>query len=279
MSIIFDVILVVAGKDLDNLGLVCNNLIKHFSPEKIVVITNDTIKAESKVISNNILNVQVMDEREILKPLDKLDISSLKVAGFPSRYFWYYQQFLKILYAHHCKSKYYLIWDADTIPIKKMSFFNDENRVNITCGNEKLHQEYVDTNKLLFDSIDVANKSFISQHMMIDRNVMLSLISEVETKFLTNFQTAVLANLQGESLSQFSEYELYANYYTSIKSDYVIINRSWFRYGASLCGFTPNESNLRRLSRYYEYVAFEKFDVGIFKRVRAYIQYYFDRLF
>lgn len=279
MSISFDVILVVAGKDLDNLDLVCKNLIRYVKPEKIVVITNDTTKAENKVISNNILDVQVIHENEILKPLKSLDISSLKIAGFPSRYFWYYQQFLKILYARHSKSKYYLIWDADTIPLKTMCFFNDKKKVKITCGNEKRHQEYVDTNKLLLDRVDVANKSFISQHMMIDRDVMLSLISKIENKFLTNFQAAVLANLQGKSLSQFSEYELYANYYTSIKSDYVIIKASWFRYGASLCGFTPNENDLNKLSRYYEYVAFEKFDVGIFKRVRAYIQYYSDRLF
>jgi hypothetical protein len=277
MSISFDVILVVAGKDLDNLDLVCANLTKYLKPEKIVVITNDTNKAVKKVVSNDFFNVQFMHENEILKPFESLDISSLKIAGFPTRYFWYYQQFLKILYARHSKSKYYLIWDADTIPLNSMCFF-DGNKVKIAFGNENLHQEYVDTNKLLLGHVDIYNKSFISQHMMVETSVMLNLISFVETKFKTNFQNAILNNLKGNSYSQFSEYEFYIAYMISQKLDYKLVSRKWYRYGASLCGFNPNENDLKKLSRYYEYAAFEKFDVGVIKKIRAYIRYYADRL-
>ena len=37
---------------------------------------------------------------------------------------WYIQQFLKMEYYKICQDKYYLIWDADTIPVKKVKMFN-----------------------------------------------------------------------------------------------------------------------------------------------------------
>ena len=45
----------------------------------------------------------------------------------PSSINWYYQQFLKMAYARTCPSEYYLCWDSDTIPLRKISMF-DENK-------------------------------------------------------------------------------------------------------------------------------------------------------
>ena len=39
----------------------------------------------------------------------------------PQRAGWYFQQFIKMQYSFICKNNYYLIWDADTIPISKIN--------------------------------------------------------------------------------------------------------------------------------------------------------------
>ena len=43
-----------------------------------------------------------------------------------SRPGWYYQQFLKMAFSNWSKSRYYMAWDADTIPLRKKEMFNCE---------------------------------------------------------------------------------------------------------------------------------------------------------
>ena len=44
-----------------------------------------------------------------------------------TRDYWYEQQFLKMAYSRICKNEYYLIWDADTIPIKFIPLFENDH--------------------------------------------------------------------------------------------------------------------------------------------------------
>ena len=39
---------------------------------------------------------------------------------------WYYQQFLKMQYSNICKDEYYMVWDGDTVPCRKVNMFSKE---------------------------------------------------------------------------------------------------------------------------------------------------------
>ncbi|WP_440864633.1 DUF6492 family protein [Symbiopectobacterium purcellii] len=262
---IFDVILVVSGDDLDKLNKVCFYINKNIKPNEIVVITNEKEKAKKLITEKNVC---VQDEKNILEPLSQTEILKYSIVGFPKRYFWYYQQFLKMAYCYSCKNKYYLIWDADTIPLKRMDFFcEDKVTPIITIGTEKLHHEYVATAEKLLSAKIETNNSFISQHLLVDSLVMRELIESIGGKMI--FSTQILQSLDGKTASQFSEYETYVNYYLLKNNKVKIIKRNWFRFGSSLIGFSPEDTMLTKMSKYYEYIAFEKFDIGLKNKIRS----------
>ena len=58
---------------------------------------------------------------------------------------WYFQQFLKMAYALICEEPNYLIWDADTIPLKKY----DTEKLNFDVITE-YRKAYFDTINKLF---------------------------------------------------------------------------------------------------------------------------------
>jgi hypothetical protein len=260
----FEAVLVVAGEDLNKLNIVCNNLLKNSTPSKISIITNDVEKA--KAIINNQLKIEIIDEKSILKPFNLDKLSDYDITGFPKRYFWYYQQFLKMAYSYYCENQYYLIWDADTVLTRNISFF-EENIPIYTQGKEPLHPEYKNTFINLFSKPYLSSHSFIAQHMIIDKDIMQEIIKKLGG--INSFQDTIINSLCGKTQSQFSEYETYFNYILALNKPHLILNRNWFRYGAALVGFNPKDKDISKLSKYYDYVAFEKFDVGFLKKIRA----------
>ena len=63
--------------------------------------------------------ITLMDEEKLYPGLGMLSIRYLveKQGGHMTRSNWYFQQFLKMAYACHCKNEYYILWDADTVPV------------------------------------------------------------------------------------------------------------------------------------------------------------------
>ncbi|CAG9432966.1 DUF6492 family protein [Providencia alcalifaciens] len=260
----FEVVLVVAGDDLYKLNIVCDNLVKNSNPSKISIITNDIEKA--KEIIGGQQEIKIIDEKTILKPFNNEQQSKYSIAGFPKRYFWYYQQFLKMAYSYYCESQYYLIWDADTVLTKSIDFFKEGIPI-YTQGKEPLHPEYKSTFNNLFSQPYLSKNSFIAQHMIIDKDIMQEIINKLGG--INSFQDTIIDSLCGKTQSQFSEYETYFNYILALNKPHLILKRNWFRYGAALVGFNPKDKDISKLSKHYDYVAFEKFDVGFLKKIRA----------
>jgi hypothetical protein len=77
-----------------------------------------------------------------------------------------------------CKDKYYLIWDADTIPVKRVKMFN-LNKPFFDVKTE-YHKPYFETMNKLFPKLrKLYNYSFISEHMVINTEFMKALINEI----------------------------------------------------------------------------------------------------
>ena len=143
---------------------------------------------------------------------------------------WYYQQILKLSYV--LNEKYFndnnlVIWDADTIPIKKIKFFDQNNQPYIYGSGYEYHLPYFYTiKKLLGQNCSLLNLSCITQFVALNlknrkdlRSFFLKLNSFYKIKndhfFVANALLKTLSiSTNSSSLieSKFSEYEFIGNF-------------------------------------------------------------------
>ena len=142
---------------------------------KIVVIsplnTTNMIKDDNSVLF--ISEDSLIPKQKINEFLRKMKSISTK------RDCWYEQQFLKMAYSRICKSEYYLIWDGDTIPIKHIKMF--ENGKPFFDMKTEYHAPYFKTMNCLIPGLKFANKSYISEHMLIKTQFMKNLLDRIES--------------------------------------------------------------------------------------------------
>ena len=179
---------------------------------------------------------------------------------------WYIQQFLKMNYCQICKEKYYLIWDSDTIPIKKVKMFSNDGTPYFNVKTE-FHPPYFTTMKKLIPELSKKNNySFISEHMLINTKIMKNLIKRIENNVnITgkNWFEKIINSIDVEYIldSGFSEYETYGTFVNEFyKNSYKI--RSWksLRNGKNFYNpklFTYQKAKI--CSRNYDAISFENY--------------------
>ena len=142
---------------------------------------------------------------------------------------WYEQQFIKMAYARICKNEYYLVWDADTIPIKFIEMFKNEQP--FFDMKMEHHFPYFNTMERIIPKLNYVNKSFISEHMIIKTDFMKSLLDNIEMNHkLTGklFWEKILFAIDINDIngSGFSEYETYGTY-VNTRYPNAYIQRNW----------------------------------------------------
>lgn len=131
---------------------------------------------------------------------------------------WYYQQFLKMQYAHVCKDAYYMVWDGDTIPCKPFSMFCEGSDTPYLDLKVEYHEEYFTTiGKLLPGMGKCIQKSFISEHMLMNCDIMRQLIGDIEGNpelCGEAFWERILRTIGADKIQEngFSEFETYGTY-------------------------------------------------------------------
>ena len=181
---------------------------------------------------------------------------------------WYYQQFLKMQYARICKDDYYLVWDGDTIPCRPFSMFHEERGIPYLDLKAEYHKEYFDTlSKLIPGMRKCIEKSFISEHMLINGHTMCRLLQEIEANrdipgntFWEKIIHAIdVRDLQANS---FSEFETYGTY-VAMRCPETYRLRSWhsFRYGGVFYSLdTISDEDYEWLGKDFYAISFEKGD-------------------
>ena len=91
---------------------------------------------------------------------------------------WYYQQFLKMAYASICEDEYYMSWDSDTLPMRRIKLFNEKGKPYLDTKAE-YNPGYFRTIRNLFDMEKINERSFIAEHMLFNKTYMLELIDEI----------------------------------------------------------------------------------------------------
>ncbi len=125
---------------------------------------------------------------------------------------WYYQQFLKMAYSYHCNDEYYLTWDADTIPLRKIDMFHPSGIPYLFTKVEYMSSYFLTLKNLLgFDK--VIDRSFICGHMLFKTSLMQELINEImATSFSGKSFYEKIFNAIKQPHNGFSEFETYGTW-------------------------------------------------------------------
>ena len=269
----FDALIVVTADDCKRLQPLYPRLIENYpygklcfiGPEDVgaIIASDSRINNDSFAIDENSL----IPFNEVHKCMAERLTDILKGREMPRAVTgWYYQQFLKMQYSAVCEDEYYMVWDGDTIPCREINMFQPETGKPYLDLKHEFHPEYFDTiSKILPGFRKVIERSFISEHMLIKREIMRQLIGDIEKNDSIPgkyFWEKIINSIPPEKISDssFSEFETYGTYVAMRFPDAYKL-RDWhsFRLGAQFFGIdTITDRDFKWLSKDFDAISFEK---------------------
>lgn len=188
-----------------------------------IVVPSKDIGLFKKKIKNK--NVKFYPESSLIKfsKFKKISNSILIKKKYykeiQPRLSWYYQQILKLTFIINFidrNKEDIIIWDADTVIIKKIEFFKKGKSIKYGTTSY-FHKAYYDTNKCIlkklpnyfisslsqFVNISVSEQNFLKKKLKINKTKVN--VAEIITKKIIN---AVALSHENYNGSMFSEYEL-----------------------------------------------------------------------
>ncbi|WP_348223662.1 hypothetical protein [Luteolibacter sp.] len=197
----------------------------------------------------------------------QLDMIRGKVSGAnTNRVHWLFQQFIKINAIAESDlddGELVVIWDADTVPLRKIDFSDGPTGCIRYYHGKEHHQPYFDTIEALCDLERLTNLSFIAQCLPVRAGWVRELLQDIEERLSQSYVEAVLSRLPGKSGSEFSEYETIGAWVLAHHRDEMVFRKKnrWLRSGSSFFGsrtFGPMAMILfRLLAIRYDFVAIE----------------------
>lgn len=259
----YDIVIPVSLRNMQTLPVTVSFINKNIVYKNIIIIGNKSLKNECKNLEGSVF----IDE-DLLVP--GLSFEKVKILLFErdkyavKRTGWYFQQFLKMAYANICKDPYYLIWDADSIPVRKIRMFNEEGIPYFDC-KEEYHKSYFTVMRKIFGGSlgKQREQSFISEHMIIKTSYMNELIAEIEANDKLeglNFYEKIIRTILIVDLSEsgFSEYETYGNYVlVHFPGSYQFRHLDSLRPADKYLGTCPDEDMLEWAGESYSIVTIE----------------------
>jgi len=233
----FDIVMACRRKDLGVLRVTIPRLREFIPHQQCVIFTaSENLGLFSLRLGPH---VQLVDEDRVIPSMTLRCLRSRgTLPGFPEGAGWYFQQFLKYSYPFlFPDAERFLIWDADTIPLRPMSVFGDGGESLLTpaypgaaqpppgvrLDDQTLkileratlpHKEYFENYELLLREACSWGTSFISQHMPIQTGVLRAMLRQIDKNIPgpEHWAWKILKNLRGSSGNLFSEYEFYAQF-------------------------------------------------------------------
>ncbi len=225
---------------------------------------------ENTMRENPSLDLSFINENDLIPFDDLMDAMKRRLAseGYVmdrnSRPGWYYQQFLKMAYSRICENEYYMSWDADTIPLREIEMFNQDGR---PCFDIKPEYQagYFNTLKKLFGFGKIIGESFVSEHMLFSKKLMLEMLEELEELPLPGepfFEKIFFAIGLEDMKLGFSEFETYGTW-TAMRHNDAYGLRKWSSFRKGSC-FTEssrlNDEDRKWLSKDYDSITFESYE-------------------
>lgn len=264
----YSVIIPVVYKDYSFLKTVVKYICVNLQPEHIYILTNGKMARylPKEVVSNSLCHI--VDEDRLIPRLSYQKLNQIiKSQGRQhTNTGWFYQQFLKMGFSlsDFCSTDYYLSWDADTLPLQKIDFFDKDGHPFFTMKTE-FHKPYFIAIKTLLGLDKTNTGSYIAEHMMFNREIMKEMLLKIEESSVSgdNWVEKIMNAIVPETISaaSFSEFETYGTYcmnnYPNLYLERELRN---FRLGGIIQGRFISERLLAKLATEMAIVSFEIYD-------------------
>lgn len=278
----YDVVMNVAAHHKDIAKLAIEYLRKNTTAAKFYIIsTNDVLKNFEYMKDD--LELHLIDEDKLIPgiTLNRIKEYLVEHAGNSKQAGWYFQQFCKMAACYIPDiSSHYLVWDADTVLLKPISFFSDDAKVLVNPGIEH-YQPYFDTIDTILGIRNFAGYSFICEHLMFCAAYMRELIDAINAHVRSDrhWVWKIMDSIKPDDLGNkgFSEFETYGNFILNNYPDsFTLRPLHYFRFGAGKFGMKPSRFDLYYLSLTYSYASFETWNRGnklriIVRKIRSFL--------
>jgi hypothetical protein len=259
-----DIVCACRARDLPVLKLSSENLRK-FVPFKTLSVF--TARSNFRAFADALgAEVRLIDEDAAIEGMTIDQLRRFPEMGFPKGAGWYFQQFLKFSYAfQETEDDHYLIWDADTIPLRPLQFFDEQGRMLFTKTTER-HLPYFATYKNLLGHDAHYEFSFISQHAIVRKSVLREMLQVIERNVPGDghWPWKIMRGLKGDKPNRFSEYETWGYYVKNVHPQIAVYRElTWSRDGNRLMSARPSAADLESLGESYAFIAFEASHKGL----------------
>ena len=264
-SIKYDVIIPLAKKDVNFVHWVVTYIRNNFEDaQSIYIITNKSLFTKLKRLVDKETCI-LIDENEMLKGLSfssirKIVLANNQRAGITGHYF---QQFLKMGFSltPYCK-EYYLTWDSDTIPLSKISFF--QNGHPLFSLKKEFRERYFEVLMQVLGIEKQIEGSFIAEHMIFKSSIMKEMLAKIEERAEGMTWYEAMVNCTDKTRIDeniISEFEIYGNYcLANYPNLYDFHELRALRHAGIIRGRLINKRILRMLAYDIDLATFEKYD-------------------
>lgn len=123
---------------------------------------------------------------------------------------WVIQQLIKFNASAHVPTEDYLVLDADTVFLRPQFFFRGGKTV--LRYSDQYELLYNRSLSLVFGHNRRFPVSFVTHHMVFNREAVQALLSHMEKQFDCTWWNVILSQLDNDTLISFSEFELYGHF-------------------------------------------------------------------
>ena len=239
---------------------------KNLKPSKIILISSSELKKDLPKDKD----ILFIDEGRMIPGMTLSKVKKVleKAGGNPQCAWWYLQQFLKLGFSRICPDSYYLVWDADTLPLNPISFFDEETGKPYLNLKREYVAPYFNTLKTLLGLEKCCPESFITEHMLFDTKLCQEMLLEFEnnSKVLgeTFWEKCIFASDFSQWEQSFSEYETFGTYVMSKHpGEYQTRKLRTFRCGTDFLGDTPSADSLDWVAQDFDTISFEHWSTPI----------------
>jgi hypothetical protein len=256
---IHSVISVCCIRDISVWAIAAPKIIGNIDAENYYVIVPSSDISKFKEISP--IEYTVLDEVDVLPCVSIDSIAEKLPESYKYRAGWYLQQLIKIAALEYVQAdgdRLILIWDADTVPLKKLDFYKD-GRCIYFMGIEH-HPPYFISLSRLLNLNKLVDFSFIAQCFVMKKKWIGEFIAELEGLHKIKWFQAILEKSDLSHPSGFSEYETLGNWLmVRHKSEIAFNPMQWERYGSSKCGL-KNIDQYKTIQPNISFISFESWD-------------------
>ena len=273
VPVIDEVISVCSIKDIDVWTVAAKHIVQFISAKKYTVIVPDAQVQMFAAVTK--APYQVKPESLFVGNL-KEKIAQTLTPENQDRVGWYLQQFVKIsAVLTHDDQDLVLIWDADTVPLRKLEFINSSGKFIYYKGDEH-RKSYFDFIERALGLKRTQKFSVIAQSLILKVSWARELTNALAQNAQLPWIDAVLSFLDKAEPAGFAEFETLGTWIWNHHHDEILISdRSWYRNGLSLVGnpLKLSKSVWSGLAQSYDFVSFEMWDrvFGLRKNLMIYI--------